>query len=90
MITCKEGVSRTGLTKYLESKNIQTRNLFAGNLVKHPCFDYLRKEKEGYRIIGDLHVTDFIMNNTFWIGVYPGMTDEMIDYMASSIIEATK
>lgn len=87
LITCKDGVSRNELTKYLESKNIQTRNLFAGNLVKHPCFDDMRKTGEGYRVLGDLHVTDHIMNNTFWIGVYPGMNDEMIDYMAKTIID---
>lgn len=87
LITCKDGVSRNELTKYLESKNIQTRNLFAGNLVKHPCFDDMRKTGEGYRVVGDLHVTDHIMNNTFWIGVYPGMNDEMIDYMAKTIID---
>lgn len=87
MMTCKGDVSRTKLTKYLESKGIQTRNLFAGNLVRHPCFDEMRKNKEGYRVIGDLHVTDQVMNDTFWIGVYPGMTDEMIDYMSNTIIE---
>lgn len=86
LITCKEGVSRTELTKYLEENNIQTRNLFAGNLVKHPCFDEMRKNKTGYRVIGDLHVTDHIMMNTFWVGVYPGMTDEMIDEMSNKII----
>ncbi len=90
LITCKEGVSRTELTKYLENKNIQTRNLFAGNLVRHPCFDEMRKTGEGYRVIGDLHVTDHIMNNTFWVGVYPGMSDEMIDAMAKAIIEFVK
>lgn len=87
LITCKEGISRNELTAYLEAHNIQTRALFAGNLIKHPCFDEMRKTKEGYRVIGDLSVTDYIMNNTFWIGVYPGMTDEMIDEMANRIIE---
>ncbi len=87
LITCKEGVSCYELTKYLESKKIQTRKLFAGNLVKHPCFDQMREENTGFRVVGDLHVTDHIMNNTFWIGVYPGMTDEMIDEMSNSIIE---
>ncbi len=87
LITCKEGVSCYELTKYLESKKIQTRKLFAGNLTKHPCFDQMRETGEGYRIVGDLAVTDHIMNNTFWIGVYPGMTDEMIDEMSNSIIE---
>ena len=88
LITCKEGTSRTKVTTYLEAKKIQTRNLFAGNLVKHPCFDEMRKTGQGYRVIGDLHVTDYIMNNTFWVGVYPGMTDAMIDDMAEAIIEA--
>ena len=88
LITCKEGTSRTKVTTYLEAKKIQTRNLFAGNLVKHPCFDEMKKTGQGYRVIGDLHVTDYIMNNTFWVGVYPGMTDVMIEDMAAAIIEA--
>ena len=87
LITCKEGVSCYEITKYLEERKIQTRKLFAGNLVKHPCFDEMRKTKEGYRTIGDLSTTDYIMNNTFWIGVYPGMTDKMIDDMSNAIIE---
>ncbi|MFA7111493.1 MAG: lipopolysaccharide biosynthesis protein RfbH, partial [Bacilli bacterium] len=85
LITVKEPFNRSDLTKYLESKGIQTRNLFAGNLIKHPCFDQLREKKIGYRIVGDLKVTDDVMNNSFWIGVYPGMTDEMIDYMSNKI-----
>ena len=64
--------------------------LFAGNLVKHPCFDEMRSTEEGYRIVGELTNTDRIMNDTFWVGVYPGMTDEMIDYMAKTIKEAVK
>ena len=87
LITCKEGVSCIGLTRYLEENKIQTRKLFAGNLVKHPCFDEMRKSGEGYRVVGDLNVTDYIMNNTFWVGVYPGMTDEMIDQISKVIIE---
>lgn len=67
--------------------NIQTRLLFSGNLIKHPCFDQLRGT-DAYRIVDTLDVTEFIMNNTFWVGVYPGMTDQMIDYMAEVIIEA--
>ena len=66
---------------------MQTRLLFSGNLIKHPCFDQIRGT-DAYRVVGNLEVTDFIMNNTFWVGVYPGMTDEMIDYMAKVIIEA--
>ena len=88
LITCKEGVSRNDVVKYVESKGVQTRMLFAGNLTKHPCFDEMRKTGKGYRIAGELTNTDRIMNDTFWVGVYPGMTDEMIDYMAKTIKEA--
>ena len=87
LITCKEGVDRKALVKYIEDKGIQTRMLFAGNLTKHPCFDQMRKEGRGYRVVGDLKNTDIIMNDSFWIGVYPGMTDEMIDYMIKVIKE---
>jgi len=87
LITCKNGVNRNKLVRYIESKNIQTRMLFAGNLVKHPCFDEMRKSGEGYRIVGNLDATDRIMNDTFWIGVYPGMTDAMIDKMIEVIKE---
>lgn len=62
--------------------------LFAGNLTKHPCFDEMRKSGEGYRVAGNLENTDRILRDTFWVGVYPGMTDEMIDYMAKTIREA--
>lgn len=72
----------------MESKGVQTRMLFAGNLVKHPCFDEMRRTGEGYRVYGDLSNTDRIMRDTFWVGVYPGMTDEMIDYMAETIKKA--
>lgn len=88
LITCKQGIDRTALVQHLENKNIQTRLLFAGNLIKHPCFDNMRKSGKGYRQIGDLCNTDRIMNDTFWIGVYPGMTDEMLDYMVKVIVEA--
>ena len=88
LITCKEGVDREKVVPYIESKGVQTRMLFAGNLTKHPCFDEMRKSGEGYRIVGTLDNTDRIMTHTFWVGVYPGMTDEMIDYMAKTIIEA--
>lgn len=88
MMTVKEGVDRVKVVKYIEDHGVQTRNLFAGNLTKHPCFDELRESGEGYRIVGELTNTDRIMNDTFWIGVYPGMTDEMIDYMIKTIKEA--
>ena len=88
LITCKEGVDRNKVVQYIESKGIQTRMLFAGNLIKHPCFDEMRANGKGYRVIDDLTNTDRIMNDTFWVGVYPGMTDKMIDYMAKTIKEA--
>ena len=88
LITCREGVDRNSVVRYVESRGIQTRMLFAGNLTKHPCFDEMRKSGEGYRVVGSLDNTDRIMNDTFWVGVYPGMTDEMIDYMAKTILEA--
>jgi Predicted pyridoxal phosphate-dependent enzyme apparently involved in regulation of cell wall biogenesis len=88
LITCKEGVSRNKVVQYVEGKGVQTRMLFAGNLTKHPCFNEMRENNYGYRIVGDLKNTDRIMNDTFWIGVYPGMTDEAIDYMIKIIISA--
>ncbi|MCR5048336.1 MAG: lipopolysaccharide biosynthesis protein RfbH [Saccharofermentans sp.] len=88
MMTVKEGVDRVKVVKYIEDHGVQTRNLFAGNLTKHPCFDEMRATGEGYRVVGELTNTDRIMNDTFWIGVYPGMTDEMIDYMIKTIKEA--
>lgn len=88
LMTLRDGVNftRNDLAEFLESRNIQTRNLFAGNLLRHPCFTGLVKDQD-YRVVGDLPNTDKIMNDSFWIGVYPGMTDEMIDYMAESIVE---
>ncbi len=88
LITCKEGVDRNKVVQYVESKGVQTRMLFAGNLIKHPCFDEMRKSNTGFRVVGDLSCTDRIMSDTFWVGVYPGMNDEMIDYMAKTIREA--
>jgi CDP-6-deoxy-D-xylo-4-hexulose-3-dehydrase len=90
LITCKNGTDKNKVVQYLESNGVQTRMLFAGNLIKQPCFDEMKKVGQGYRIIGNLINTDRIMNDTFWVGVYPGMTDEMIDYMAKTIIDAVK
>lgn len=87
LITCEEGVDRNQLVQFVESKGVQTRMLFAGNLTKHPCFDQMRESGSGYRVVGELKNTDRIMQDTFWIGVYPGMTDDMIDYMAKTIKE---
>ena len=90
LITVKEnaGIDREQIVRHLEAKGIQTRMLFAGNLVKHPCFDELRKNGAGYRIAGNLKNTDSIMNNTFWIGVYPGMTKIVLGVMAKEIKRA--
>lgn len=91
LISMKEGsgLERNSVTQYIEGKNVQTRLLFSGNQIKHPAFDQIRC-MDAYRVVGSLDVTDYIMNNTFWVGVYPGMTDEMIDYMAEAITEATR
>jgi len=83
----ESGLDRNAVTRYIESKNIQTRLLFSGNLIRHPCFDQIR-DTDAYRVVGSLDGTEFVMNNTFWVGVYPGMTDEMIDYMAEVICKA--
>jgi len=90
LITCKEGTSRNQVVQYMEEHGVQTRMLFAGNLTKHPCFDEMRAKGEGYRVAGNLDNTNRIMENSFWIGVYPGMTDEMIDDMADILLEAVK
>jgi len=87
LVTINDNTDRNELIRYIESKGIQTRMLFAGNIVKHPCFDEMRQSKKGYRIVDNLNNTDIVMNKSFWIGVYPGMTDEMISYMAKTIIE---
>lgn len=87
LVTCKEGVSRNKVVQYVESKGVQTRMLFAGNLIKHPCFDEMRASGEGFRVVGELTNTERILADTFWVGVYPGMTDEKIDYMAKVIKE---
>ncbi len=85
LITCRQGADRNAIVQYMEERGVQTRMLFAGNLTKHPCFDQMRAEGRGYRVAGGLENTDRIMRDTFWVGLYPGMTDEMIDYMARII-----
>lgn len=88
MMTLKDGVvfTRNDLVEHLENTNIQTRNLFAGNMLRHPMFDSML-EGSDYRVIGDLMNTDKIMNDSFWIGLYPGMGDEAIGYMIEKIRE---
>ncbi len=85
----ESGLRRNDITAFIEKHNIQTRLLFSGNIIRHPCFDSIRGS-DAYRVSGTLETTDYVMNNSFWVGVYPGMSDEMIDYMASIIIEAVK
>lgn len=81
------GIKRNDVTKYLEDHNIQTRLLFSGNIIKHPCFDLIRGT-DAYRISGELKQTELVMNYTFWVGVYPGMSEKMLDYMVRIITEA--
>lgn len=88
LMTVQEGINCVEVVKYMEKKNIQTRRLFSGNLLRHPCFDEMRKTGEGYRVVGTLNNTDRIMRDSFWVGVYPGMTDEKIDYMIKTLKEA--
>lgn len=83
------GLDRNRVTRYIEDHNVQTRLLFSGNLIRHPCFDSIRGT-DAYRVAGGLDATEFIMNHSFWVGVYPGMTDEKIDFMAKTIKEALK
>lgn len=83
----ESGLDRTSIVCYIEGKNIQTRLLFSGNLIRHPCFDQIRGT-DAYRVVDKLVNTDFVTGNTFWVGVYPGMTDEMTDYIADTIKKA--
>lgn len=80
------GFNRAFAVRSLEAAGIQTRMLFAGNLIKHPCFDELRRSGEGYRVVGDLAVTDLIMQRTFWVGVYPGLRESAVEYIIDKII----
>ena len=88
LMTCREGIDRNTVVRKIEQQGVQTRMLFAGNLIKHPCFDQMRAAGEGYRVPGELINTDRIMRDSFWVGVYPGMTDEMMDYMIGVIRSA--
>ena len=90
LLTCKEGVDKVAVTRFVEAHGVQTRALFAGNLIKHPCFDEMRASGKGYRVVGELTNTDRIMRDTFWVGLYPGMTDEKIDYIAKVIKDSVK
>ncbi len=85
----KATFSRNEISGFLEKNNIQTRNLFAGNMLRHPMFESLKREKD-YRVIGELPNTDKIMNDSFWVGLYPGMGEDAIDYMIEKIREFVK
>ena len=88
ILTVKDGIDREKIVRYIESKNVQTRMLFAGNILKQPCFDDIRNDSSKYRVIGDLKNTDRVMNDTFLVGVYPGLDESRIEYMAKVIIES--
>lgn len=83
ILTVREeaGFTRDQIVKYLESNGIQTRMLFAGNIIKHPAFDEMRKRGKGFRIVGELKNTDKVMRDTFWVGVYPGLAEEMLEFI---------
>lgn len=87
LITVKEGAkfTRNMLVAHLEENGIQTRMLFAGNLLRHPCFDGMRESGSGYRVVGELKNTDRVMDDTFWVGVYPGITEDMIYKIVGTI-----
>lgn len=88
MMTVADGAkfSRNELSEHLEKAGVQTRNLFAGNMIKHPLFADLKLGVD-YKISGELKNTDKIMNDSFWVGVYPGMSDEKIGYIIKVIKE---
>ncbi len=72
--------TRDQLVRHLEEKRIGTRLLFGGNLTRQPAY-----RDVSYRVVGDLKNSDFVMNQVFWIGVYPGLTPGMLDYVAATI-----
>lgn len=89
-MTCREGIDRERVVRRIERDGVQTRMLFAGNLIKHPCFDGMRASASGYRVCGGLENTDRIMRDTFWVGVYPGLDGGAVDYMARTITKAVR
>ena len=92
LLTVEEnaGFLRDEIVNYLESRGIQTRMLFAGNLLRHPCFDEMRKTSKRYRVVGKLDNTDMIMKQSFWLGVYPGLDEDQLKYIITSINEFVK
>ena len=90
LLTCQTNTNREKIVTYIEEHGVQTRMLFAGNLIRHPCFDEMRKKHAGYRVSGTLKNTNRIMKDSFWVGLYPGMTDDKLDYMARVIATSAK
>jgi CDP-6-deoxy-D-xylo-4-hexulose-3-dehydrase len=90
ILTCSGGADRSRAVNFLERRKIQTRSLFSGNLLRHPCFDHLRGDKSRFRVIGDLPNTERVTRDSFWVGVYPGLTEEQLAYMLQSIIESVQ
>ncbi len=92
LMTVREGaaVTRDDLVGALEAARVQTRMLFAGNIVRQPVFDSMRATGEGYRVVGELTNTDRIMRDAFWIGVYPGMTEEMLAHTADILMKSAR
>lgn len=86
-VKANAGFTRDDLARHLENNNVQTRNLFSGNLLRHPCFDEMRHTGQGYRVVGSLDYTDIIMERSLWIGVYPGLDKPKLDYMIRTIKE---
>jgi len=86
ILTIKQGAvfTRSDIVSHLEANKIQCRFIFAGNIVRQPCFDMLQKNKD-YRVIGDLKHTDNVMNNSFWVGVYPGLNKIMLKKITNTI-----
>ena len=77
--------------RYLDDKKIYNRMIFGGNLVRQPMFMQLKKDRiDAYRVVGDLSGADLIMNQSLWIGVYPGLTREMLDYMVETVADFVK
>ncbi len=83
-VTCRDGINATNVSKKIESQGIQTRRLFSGNMIAHPCFDAIRGT-DLYRIAGNLINTDKVMHDTFWVGVYPGLTEIDVERMIDVI-----
>jgi CDP-6-deoxy-D-xylo-4-hexulose-3-dehydrase len=80
----ESGLSRDEVIRFLDSRKIGTRLLFGGNLLRQPAYRDIER-----RVIGDLPKSDFVTANVFWIGVYPGLTNPMLEYMAESLIEVS-